>query len=251
MRDTLQKRCDLFIENRDIIKSAFRWKSTYIYPLCASLYSSKGMRIDAGKLQECKGILEKKTGAFSNFRGVSKMATVTMLSLSSNPEGQMENMLFVYENLKEVFWGSQYLAVAAATIVQLAEPYQYKEIVQRTRDIYNRMKNSHPFLTNGEDSAFAALLAMTELDNAYLEQEMKRCYIILNSSFFSGNAVQSISQVLALGEESAEHKCAKALELFQYLKNHGYKYGTSHELATLRIRKVVIEAVMVVAEDMG
>ena len=41
MRDELQKRCQLFIENRDIVKYAFGWESAYIYPLCASLYTIK------------------------------------------------------------------------------------------------------------------------------------------------------------------------------------------------------------------
>lgn len=233
MINTLQKRCELFIQNRDMIKSAFGWENTYIYPLCAAILSVKGVLADTDRMKHCRELLKQKTSVFSNFRGTSKMATVTMLSFSSTPDQQMEHMLAVYDNLKEVFWGSEYLAVAATSIAQLAEPSEYRQITQRTREIYNRMKEAHPFLTSGEDSAFAALLALSGLDDLYIEQEMERCYTILKPSFFSGNAVQSLSHVLALGDNSAEDKCRKALNLFDSLKSRGRKYGTSYELATL------------------
>ena len=35
MREELRKRCELFVENRDIIKSVFAWESAYVYPMCS------------------------------------------------------------------------------------------------------------------------------------------------------------------------------------------------------------------------
>lgn len=233
MRSELQKRCELFIANRNTIKSEFSWETAYIYPLCAGLFTAKGVYADAQALRACHDLLKQNTGVFSNFRGISKMATVTSLALSENPQEKMERLLFIYSKLKEVFWGSEYLTVAASAITDLADPSQYEEITQRTRAIYNRMKEAHPFLTSGEDSAFAALLALSGLDDKLIGQEMERCYAILKPGFWSGNAVQSISHVLALGNEPAEQKCTRVTELFETLKSQGYKYGTSYELPTL------------------
>ena len=233
MLSTLQERCELFIQNRDAVKSAFGWENTYIYPICASIFTSKNMTVDAARMKTCLELLKEKTGIFSNFRGADRMATVSMLCVSENPERQMEQMLTVYDSLKEVFWGSEYLALTASAIAQLAEPAEYQQIAQKTREIYNRMKAAHPLLTSGEDSAFAALLAMSGLDEAHIAQEMERCYEVLKPHFFSGNAVQSLSHVLALGEGRAEDKCGKTLELFDLLKNRGYKYGKGYELPTL------------------
>jgi len=249
MRQELQERCKLFIENRDIIKSAFGWENTYIYPLCAGLFSSKGVKADANTMRNCRDLLKQKTGLFSNFRGISKMATITMLSLSVAPKEQMERMLTVYSELKEVFRRSEYLTVAAATIADLAEPSEYAKIAQRTRLIYNRMKVAHPFLTSSEDSAFAALLALSGLNGDDLELEMERCYTILKPNFFSGNAVQSLSHVLALGEGSAEQKCKNAIDLFDYLKGHGYKYGKSYELSTLGALALIETDIVTLAQD--
>lgn len=249
MRDELQKRCQLFIQNRDIVKNAFGWESYYIYPLCASLFTIRGIQADAGVMKDCRDLLKEKTGFFSNFRGISKMATVTTLSLSPSPENKLNQLLDIYGKLKEVFWGSEYLTVAASVISDMAEPGQYEQITHRTRTIYNRMKETHPFLTSGEDSSFAALLALSELDDIYIEQEMERCYTLLKPYFFSGNAVQSLSHILALGEGSAAQKCEKAMALFDYLKSHGHKYGTSYELATLGVLALLDTDIKTLAQD--
>lgn len=235
MREELRKRCELFVENRDIMKSAFGWESAYVYPMCAGILTSRGAHADKEHLLYCRDILRANTGLFSNFRGVSKLAVVTILSLTANPEWMMEQMLTLYGRLKEYFWGSEYLTVAAATIAEMSDPSGYEEILRKTGSIYNRMKNAHPFLTSGEDSAFAALLAMSELDDTCIEREMEQCYHILKPYFFSGNSVQSLSHILALGEGRAEQKCRKAMELFDILKGRGLKYGTGYELATLGV----------------
>lgn len=249
MRENLQSRCTLFIENRDLIKSAFKWENGYIFPICASIYASKGMRVNVEKMLACREILRQKTGVFSYIRGTSKMATVSTLALSDNPGVQMDRIMTVYEHLKGVFTGSAYLPVAAAVIADLTEPHQYVEITQRTRMFYDRMKSAHPFLTGAEESTFAALLAMSELDMNHLEREMEQCYTILKPSFFSANAVQSLSQILALGAGDAKDKCAKTMEIFEYLKNRGCKYGTGYELSTLGVLALLDEEVSVLADD--
>ena len=235
MREELRRRCELFVENRDIIKSAFSWESAYVYPMCSGILTARGVHADVQRLLECRDILKAGTGIFSNFRGVSKLATIAMLSLRTDSEIMMEQMLELYGKLKEYFWGSEYLTVAAATIAEMAEPSEYEEIIDKTGRIYSRMKNAHPFLTSGEDSAFAALLAMSGLDDFCIEREMEQCYTLLKPYFYSGNSVQSLSHILALGEASAEQKCRKALDIFNALKSCGLKYGTGSELATLGV----------------
>lgn len=57
----------------------------------------------------------------------------------------------------------------------------------------------------------------------------------MKPQFFSGNAVQSLSHVLALGDGRAEEKCSRTLLLYDRLKERGYKYGTDYELPTLGV----------------
>ena len=68
MTETLQKRCELFIQNRNAIKSAFGWESTYIYPICAEIFTANGVLADTAQMKNCFDLLKEKTTLFSNFR---------------------------------------------------------------------------------------------------------------------------------------------------------------------------------------
>ena len=97
------------------------------------------------------------------------------------------------------------------------------------------MKREHPFLTSGEDSVFAAMLAMSELSDKEIVSETENCYDILIETFHSSNAVQSLSHVLTLCEGVPKEKCRRTAELYEALRKRGCKYGTGYELATLGV----------------
>ncbi|MGN0324073.1 MAG: DUF4003 family protein [Oliverpabstia sp.] len=235
MRTSLATLCGNFIENRDIVKSVFSWESSYLYPVCAAIFTDKRMKADPARLEYCKNLLKAQTGVFSNFRSTAKLAMISMLAVDKEPEEKLRKALGVYDELKGYFWGSQYLPVASMIIANMVEPVRYQEVTARTRHIYDLMKSEHPFLTSSEDSVFAAMLALSSLTDEQIVEETEKCYRLIKPEFFSGNAVQSLSHVLALGEGRAEDKCRATIELFCNLKARGYKYGTDYELATLGI----------------
>lgn len=235
MRDTLQELCSSFTENREIIKSAFGWENNYIYPVCAAIFTDKRQRADREKMRYCHSLLKKNTGIFSGFRGDGRLAMVSLLAVDEEPERKLQKSLQVYGLLKEYFFSSQYLPLTSMVITDMAEECHYDEIAARTKHIYGLMKKEHPFLTSGEDSVFAALLALSNLSDEQVVRETEQCYELLKQEFFSGNAVQSLSHVLALGEGFGEEKCRRVMELFNGLRKAGYRYGTSYELATLGV----------------
>ena len=239
MRTSLSALCGSFIENRDIVKSAFAWESSYLYPVCAAIFTDKHKRADVERLHECRDLLKAQTGVFSNFRSTAKLAMVAMMAVDSDPKGKLNKALTVYDALKERFWGSQYLPVASMIIADAVEPARYDEIAARTRRIYELMKNEHPFLTSSEDSVFAAMLALSQLTDEQVVAEAEACYDLLKPEFLSRNAVQSLSHVLALSEGRAEEKCAATIGLFRDLKEQGYPYGTNYELATLGVLAIL------------
>lgn len=249
MRDSLALLCKNFIENRNTIKSAFGWDSEYIYPVCASIFMDKGQKVDVQKMKHCEKVLKSKTGVFSDFRGDGKLAMISMLALSENPEEKLNQAMQIHGMLKKQCISSQCLSITAITIANMTEPEKYEEIVSRTGSIYQRMKKEHPFLTSGEDSVFAALLAITNQSEAQILSETEQCYKTLKNKFFSGNAVQSVSHVLALAEGKPEEKCEKVKVLFDEMAKKGYRYGTEYELATLAVLALKSEDVPKIIED--
>lgn len=235
MRNNLSTLCKNFIENRDTIKETFGWESTYLYPVCASIFTDKGQKVHSEKMKSCLDILKTQVGLFSGFRGTSKLVMVSLLAIDKEPEQKLKNALDVFSLLKEHFFSSQFLPLASMVITNLAEPEHYANIAKRTRHIYELMKKDHPFLTSSEDSVFAALLALSPLTDKEIVTETKDCYDLLKPKFSSGNAVQSLSHVLALSQGTPKDKCQRTIAIFNDLQKKGYRYGTTYELATLGI----------------
>jgi hypothetical protein len=235
MNDRILRNCNLLLESRDRIKTVFGWDGGLIHLACAGIYVSKGKEVNASVLHYCKDLLNQRVGVFSNFRSTARSPIAAMLAVSDNPERTLDNGLLVYHLLKKEFWASTYLPLTAMIIAQLVEPQQYEAIAARTSGIYDMIKSEHPFLTSGEDSANCALLALSEKSDSELIYEIESCYHQLKQNFFSSNAVQSLSHVLALGQGTVEEKCSKTMQLFYGLKEVGLKYGTSYELPTLGV----------------
>ncbi|MBE6931180.1 MAG: DUF4003 domain-containing protein [Ruminococcaceae bacterium] len=235
MNANLAQLCRQFIENRDIIKSTFAWESSYIYPVCAAIFTDQRVTAEREKLLACREILKSRTGVFSNFRGNPRLTMISKMALSEDPNGKLGRALELYAALKKHFMASEYLPVASMVLSELTDPGQYAAISARTRHIYELMKAEHPFLTSGEDSVFASLLSLSSLEDESIVSHMEVCYQLLKPQFFSHNAVQSLSHVLALCAGSAEEKCSRTLELFAELKARNCPYGTGYELPTLGV----------------
>ena len=247
MKESLLSLCESFIQNRDAVKSAFGWDSAYIYPVCAAIFTDKRLPADPGRMKECRAMLKEATGIFSNFRGTARLAMISLLAADADPGEKLQRSLSAYATLKERFLASQYLPVASMIIADLAEPERFTKIAERTRRIYERMKQEHPLLTSSEDSVFCALLALSDLPDAQIVEKTERCYTLLKPRFFSGNAVQSLSHVLALGDAEPESGCERTLALFEELKRMGYPYGVRYELPTLGVLALIPEDIPTIA----
>jgi len=235
MKAEIMRYCDLLIENRNRVKSVFRFDGGLIHLACAGICTAKGIAVDTAALAKCRDLLKANVGVFSNFRSTARAPIVTMLAVSDSPEEVLKHGLTVYELLKKDFLTSAYLPLVSMIIAQMAEASQYESIAARTRLIYKRMKSEHPFLTSSEDSALCALMALSDKPDDSLLGEAERCYWLMKQHFFSANAVQSLGHVLALCDGAVEMKCRKTLDLFEALRAAGCKYGTGYELPTLGV----------------
>ncbi len=251
MRTSLDTRCRLFIADRDAVKSAYRLENSYIYPIAAAIFADRQQPVDVDRLKSCERLLKENTGIFGGFRGLIKLPAISMMAVADDPERLLQNALQAYGFLKEYFWRSQYLPLASLAIAGLTDPVRMEQVAARTRQIYNRMKNEHPFLTSSEDSVFAAMLALSDRKDEQIISETEECYSLLKKEFFSANAVQSLSHVLALGEGSAEAKCRKTVELYDALRENGMRYGKEYELATLGVLALLPVSVDQLTRDMA
>lgn len=236
MREEILKRCELLIENRDRMKEVFSWDGGMLWLASGAMYTTKGRKVDTERLQHCKNLIKEQTGVFSNFRGNVRSAVASMIALSDTPEQMLADGLVVHKLLKKDLHDSAFLPLAAMTIVRLTKPEEYEKVVEKTVALYNGMKKEHPLLTSAEDSAFCAMLALSEKSAEVLLSEMEACYKFLNdNSRFPKNAVQSLSHVLAICDGPVAEKCEKTMELYETLGAYDVKYGKTYELPALGV----------------
>ena len=236
MDENLHKRCLQFIIDRDAVKAAFPMGNSAFYPVCASLFTDKGIPADTAHLKACYKLFKEKLNVFSNFRGMAEVSLVSMIACGENPEERLENAVEMYRVLKEHFWGSTYLPVAAVILASAVDREEYVAVAEKAKGIYDLMKQAHRFITSEEDSVFAAMLALSSRTPEEIVAEAEECFAVLKEHFYTRNAVQSLSHVLALVEDdmrTAKDKCRDTVALYESLKAKGYKYGTDYELATL------------------
>ena len=250
MREELKAVCTEFIQDREVAKEAFAWDSSYLHPICAGILADKKKSVTAQELKQYKKMIQENTGIFSDFRGQGMAPMACMLAVSEDAKKLLEDALAVHDALKQHFWSSPYLPLVSMIVAGMAEESEFSGIVQRTKTIYDLMKKAHPFLTSGEDGPFAALLAFSESGPEAITAEAEKCYQLLKNKFGVGNALQSLSHVLALGEGSAESKCRKLEQLFDALKEKGYKFGTNYELPTLGALSIMPMSVPGMVEDL-
>ena len=236
MDEKLRQRCELLIQNRDDLRSQIGWQNALLYPICSNIYVQREKRINCNKIKECQSIIKSNTGILSNFRGTSNLVIATLLSLEDNPEEKFSNVLKIYDALKTEFRSSAYLPLTAMMIADMQdENVSLGSIVKKAKVIYKGIKEQHPMITSSEDCSMVSLLALSERSESQLIIEVERCYELLKPHFFSANAVQALSFVLALSSENPKVKCIRALEIYQQLKEENCKYGSGFELAILGV----------------
>lgn len=249
MRPTLEQHCNNFISNRDVVKSIFKWENDQIISASVTSFLNRGILADATKLEECKKLLKDNTGVFSNFRGNVEVPMVVQLAIADVSADKMKKTMQVYETLKKEFYGSEYLVLAAAVMADMVSEEQAIQMAKKARKIYDKMKKDHPFLTSGEDTVYAVLMAVSEKSDDKMMEEMEVCYKKLKESFYAGNEVQALAHVLSVAEGSAEEKCNKVVALYDALRGAEVKYGKYYELVALASLAMLPVEQSVLVED--
>lgn len=240
MNEILKEKCDLLVANRNAIKESFKFEYNVSCAVASLLCCAKDRKADIDKIKECKKIIKKKTSMLSNFRGNIFFTTAAVLSLSDNPEKLMDDINDVYKMLKDKgFDGSEFLGLAAIIIAQRLDQYEPERVAGKAFKIYKSIKLKHKFLTGSDDYAFTVMLAMNEKTVEEIVEETERCYLELKKDLSSGNAVQSLSHVLAMDERSYEEKCQRVTIIYNKLRDRGYKFGKGSELVTLGVLEMI------------
>ena len=252
LSDNLQYKCDLFTENYQILKDNFKWEYSMMLRLSGIICTNAGLKADTEAIRNAKKIIKNNTGIFSNFKDISFFVLSTLFSLEQNPESMFLKTKRVYEEMKKIgFHSSPYLTLAAFSVAKQTEDENVPAVINRAKEFYDSMKREHKFLTSSDDYGYAAMLAATDLEVAEAIKDMEFCYELLKKSFGAGNELQSLTHVLAMGEEQAESKCDRVLKVFESLNRKGCKISKYHNLSNLGRLVLISEDVEKITDEIA
>ncbi len=252
LSNNLQYKCDLFEENYGILKKNFKWEYSMMLRLAAIICANAGIKADVEAIKKAKGIIKKNTGVFSSFKDISFFILSTLFSLEKNQEEMFLKTKNIYEEMRKTgFRASPYLTLAAFSVAKQKPEQDVGAVISRAKEFYDAMKREHRFLTAADDYGYAAMLAATDLNIASTINEMEMCYELLKKNFGVGNELQSLTHVLAMGEEPAQEKCDRVLEVFESLNNKDCKISKYHNLANLGILVLVSEDVEKLTDEIA
>lgn len=227
-------RCELLVQNRKAIQKVFKWENDAMLLAGSSFYVGMDLEADTNRLKFCEDVLKRKTGIFSAYRGNTKMPILCKMATKENPEQYFAEIDEIVHQMKDIKWiDNDYKILSAMTLRDHTEMDNIPECLHEMLRLYEGMKKNHPWLTDGEDVPFAALLVTSGMDVDVLLDEMERCYQDLGKKFRNKNAVQSLSHVLAVNPVDTTEKCQRVEDIFNQLKEQKHKYPSGFELAVL------------------
>lgn len=213
---------ELLIKNSKLLDNVKSTLGMGTFKKCNALnLTLRNRNADVEKINNCIDIIRNNSSIFSNFRGNNLLTTAVNLSIQNNPEESFNDIIIIYNKLKNHFFNNQFLVLAAQIIYNYRNINDVDLIVVNTRKAYDTMKKNHLFLTGQEDICAAAVIATTSNNVEQTFIDMEECYNILkNNVFYSGNNLQALSHILSLFEGFPQEKCNKVLLLDKILRNH-------------------------------
>lgn len=251
MENTVKNKLELFANNTQIIKKEFIWQNTLTKYLAALLYAQEGKMLDCEAIRQCHDLIKQNTNAFSTFRGNMALCVATLLSLSPNPQKVFSETLKVYDLLKgERFYASDFLVIAAYQIAAQSDTSKHSNVTYRTRSFYEVMKARHFFYTGKDDYIFSAMLGLADLDVTAGTERIEQLYSRLKGEFWDKNSIQTLAQVLVLGE-SDDSITNRVLVLRDKLRAYNIKLDKTYTLPILGVLALLPVEIDTIARDIA
>lgn len=219
----LEEKINLMILNGRGIEDVHGTLGMNLFKKCNAMnLTLKNNKINVDKVNECRSLIKNTTNIFSNFRGNNLLTTAVNLSITPYPNESIVEILEVYKKLKEKFFSSSYLVLAAEVIYNAKERISIGEAIEKTKTAYDFMKKNHWFLTNSEDISSAAIIAVNSNNIENTFREIEECYKHLkNNGYWGGNNLQALSHILSLNNLHPKEKCEKVNSIDKALRTFG------------------------------
>lgn len=224
-----------FIENKELISKGFVLEQIYAKIFSAYIFTINKETPDVQKLKECEDILKNTKGIFSVFRGINMLSILSKMYFCDDKKAYIEDVDNILKELKKYFkWTNENYLLISAIILYEYKNEDFSNYVQKTRNIYDKMKKNHPFLTSATFVPIASMLSMLQKSDDEIIENIEKIYEFLYKEFSNKTALYMLSSTLSMYDKlSIEDRCSKLISFLDALKAADCKYGYNLELPTI------------------
>ena len=214
-----------YVDCHELLRRGFPWEYTLARQFGALLLSGLPFTPTVEGIKDMRAHMRHETSVFSGFRGVSELLVAMMLYREPDGRELFDRTLLASRMLRDAgFRGSTYLPLAALTLARNYPTDRLPEGVARTEQFYLGMKAKHLLLTGQDDYVYAVLLASSGRPVGATTAMTEQLYLELSAAGLpKGNGLQSLSHVLALGEEPVGVMVERAARMYRYLSSRRYR----------------------------
>ena len=237
MNDALNEKCELLLKNCSTIHRKYFLNDKLLSLMAGLIFTSEDKEADPQKLKECKKILEKNTSLFSNLRANPELVILSKMALSDDPEKYIKDVSEVYKKIHNgTKLENSYMALSAILICDLGRQDEAEDLIAKAEQIKKLLNKSHPVLTSADDTSFIMFLALTDKSADTIAEDIEEAYVYLKDTCkvkASSDAIQGVSEVLAISYGDTKAKCDKVIRLFNTFSDRKAKFGNGSDFIVL------------------
>ncbi|PEY29090.1 hypothetical protein CN354_27535 [Bacillus cereus] len=230
---TLQQKLEQYTHIYAQLKGELKWKTSDSRTgmMIAAMYAGSDKSFHLGRFLEISNYIKDQVGMFSYLKSYHRFVVAATLDIHfTHYKEAFQKFLDLYERLVAGGFSRSIFTYLAAAALLPEGNGQYDTRIQRSMQVYKRMKEDHFFLTSTNDYPLAVLLAGQSEKVETLMDRVERLYQKLAvAGMRKGNDLQFLSHILSLKKDVSEDiLVARYINIWNMMKQEKVKVKQMH-----------------------
>ncbi|WJE50657.1 DUF4003 domain-containing protein [Bacillus cereus] len=230
---TLQQKLEQYTHIYAQLKGELKWKTSDSRTgmMIAAMYAGSDKSFHLGRFLEISNYIKDQVGMFSYLKSYHRFVVAATLDIHfTHYKEAFQKFLDLYERLVAGGFSRSIFTYLAAAALLPEDNGQYDTRIQRSMQVYKRMKEDHFFLTSTNDYPLAVLLAGQSEKVETLMDRVERLYQKLAvAGMRKGNDLQFLSHILSLKKDVSEDiLVARYINIWNMMKQEKVKVKQMH-----------------------
>lgn len=230
---TLQQKLEQYTHIYAQLKGELKWKTSDSRTgmMIAAMYAGSDKSFHLERFLEISNYIKDQVGMFSYLKSYHRFVVAATLDIHfTHYKEAFQKFLDLYERLVAGGFSRSIFTYLAAAALLPEDNGQHDVRIQRSMQVYKRMKEDHFFLTSTDDYPLAILLAGQSEKVETLMDRVERLYQKLAvAGMYKGNNLQFLSHILSLKKDVSEDiLVAQCTNIWNLLKREKVKVKQMH-----------------------